>query len=686
MPANNHAGPPRRGPMGPGMMMPGEKPKEFKKTLGKLIRYMRTSLPVMIVSFLIAIASVILTLNIPNILGEATDTLISGVLGKQVYSAVEEELPSRLGVSSMDSALEIVAGMYNSMTGENKTKYDVTLGDLASIAPSDEVDSAQNNVAEKYLEGLMSLPLYYEPQIDIDSIIRILILMIALICASGALTYVQSFLLAGVAQKISYRFRRDIDVKISKLPLKYYDKVSNGEVLSYLTNDVDNISITLNQSLAQFVTSITTLVGVLIMMLRISWILTLIPVVIVPISLLLIMLVIKHSQKHFVRQQKYLAEVNGHIEEMYGAHQVIDLFNAQENSRAEFAEYNNKLASAARKSQFLSGLMQPIMQFIGNIGYVLTCIVGGILVVNGGLGVGNIQAFIQYIRQFNQPVSQFGNIMNTLQLTAASAERVFAFLEADEEKETGDKCPENVQGNIEFKNVRFGYDPDKIIINDFSSSVRAGERVAIVGPTGAGKTTMVKLLMRYYELNGGAIYLDGRDMTEFNREKLRDEFGMVLQDTWLFSGTIMENIRYGRLDATDDEVKAAAVTACADHFIRTLEGGYGFEINEEADNISQGQKQLLTIARAVLADPKVLILDEATSSVDTRTELLIQKAMNRLMEGRTSFIIAHRLSTIKDADLILVMRDGDIVEQGNHETLMKQNGFYATLYNSQFSR
>lgn len=686
MPANNHAGPPRRGPMGPGMMMPGEKPKEFKKTLGKLIRYMRTSLPVMIVSFLIAIASVILTLNIPNILGEATDTLISGVLGKQVYSAVEEELPSRLGVSSMDSALEIVAGMYNSMTGENKTKYDVTLGDLASIAPSDEVDSAQNNVAEKYLEGLMSLPLYYEPQIDIDSIIRILILMIALICASGALTYVQSFLLAGVAQKISYRFRRDIDVKISKLPLKYYDKVSNGEVLSYLTNDVDNISITLNQSLAQFVTSITTLVGVLIMMLRISWILTLIPVVIVPISLLLIMLVIKHSQKHFVRQQKYLAEVNGHIEEMYGAHQVIDLFNAQENSRAEFAEYNNRLASAARKSQFLSGLMQPIMQFIGNIGYVLTCIVGGILVVNGGLGVGNIQAFIQYIRQFNQPVSQFGNIMNTLQLTVASAERVFAFLEADEEKETGDKCPENVQGNIEFKNVRFGYDPDKIIINDFSSSVRAGERVAIVGPTGAGKTTMVKLLMRYYELNGGAIYLDGRDMTEFNREKLRDEFGMVLQDTWLFSGTIMENIRYGRLDATDDEVKAAAVTACADHFIRTLEGGYGFEINEEADNISQGQKQLLTIARAVLADPKVLILDEATSSVDTRTELLIQKAMNRLMEGRTSFIIAHRLSTIKDADLILVMRDGDIVEQGNHETLMKQNGFYATLYNSQFSR
>lgn len=686
MPANNHAGPPRRGPMGSGMMMPGEKPKEFKKTLGKLIRYMRTSLPVMIVSFLIAIASVILTLNIPNILGEATDTLISGVLGKQVYSAVEEELPSRLGVSSMDSALEIVAGMYNSMTGENKTKYDVTLGDLASIAPSDEVDSAQNNVAEKYLEGLMSLPLYYEPQIDIDSIIRILILMIALICASGALTYVQSFLLAGVAQKISYRFRRDIDVKISKLPLKYYDKVSNGEVLSYLTNDVDNISITLNQSLAQFVTSITTLVGVLIMMLRISWILTLIPVVIVPISLLLIMLVIKHSQKHFVRQQKYLAEVNGHIEEMYGAHQVIDLFNAQENSRAEFAEYNNKLASAARKSQFLSGLMQPIMQFIGNIGYVLTCIVGGILVVNGGLGVGNIQAFIQYIRQFNQPVSQFGNIMNTLQLTVASAERVFAFLEADEEKETGDKCPENVQGNIEFKNVRFGYDPDKIIINDFSSSVRAGERVAIVGPTGAGKTTMVKLLMRYYELNGGAIYLDGRDMTEFNREKLRDEFGMVLQDTWLFSGTIMENIRYGRLDATDDEVKAAAVTACADHFIRTLEGGYGFEINEEADNISQGQKQLLTIARAVLADPKVLILDEATSSVDTRTELLIQKAMNRLMEGRTSFIIAHRLSTIKDADLILVMRDGDIVEQGNHETLMKRNGFYATLYNSQFSR
>lgn len=682
------ATPRRRGPMGGphgGMMMPGEKPKDFKKTLGKLIRYMRASLPVLIVSFVLAIASVILTLNIPNILGEATDTLIGGVLQKQIYASLEDELPAMYGVSTIEEALEKAAEAYNAATGASRTKYDITLGDLAELSGSEAAPGGSGSVAEKYLDGVMGMVLYETPQIDINAILRILTLMIVLVCASGALTYVQSFLLAGVAQKISYRFRRDIDLKISRLPLKFYDTVSNGEVLSILTNDVDNISTTLNQSLAQLVTSVTTLVGVLVMMLRISWILTIIPVVIVPVSLLLVMLVVKHSQKHFVRQQNYLGDVNGHIEEMYGAHQVIDLFNAQEESRAKFAAYNDKLAVSARKSQFLSGLMQPIMQFIGNIGYVLTCIVGGVLVVNGGLGVGNIQAFIQYIRQFNQPVAQFGNIMNTLQLTVASAERVFDFLEAEEEKETGDKVPENVRGNVTFKNVRFGYDPDKIIIHDFSADVSAGRRVAIVGPTGAGKTTMVKLLMRYYELNGGAICLDGQDITSFNREKLRDEFGMVLQDTWLFSGTIMENIRYGRLDATDDEVRAAAVTACADHFIRTLEGGYNFEINEEADNISQGQKQLLTIARAVLADPKVLILDEATSSVDTRTEVLIQRAMNRLMEGRTSFIIAHRLSTIRDADLILVMRDGDIVEQGNHEALMERGGFYATLYNSQFS-
>lgn len=682
--------PRRHGPMGGphGAMMPGEKPKEFKKTLGKLIRYMRSSLPVVIIAFLLAIGSVVLTLNIPNISGEATDTLIGGVMQKQVYKKLEEELPAATGASNMLEAAEALAAQFNAANPDAtpRNAYTITVADLVALSgengglPTDNIQAA-----EKYMDGVMHMPLYEKPQVDIDAILRILILMIVLVGLSGVLMYVQSFLLAGVAQKISYRFRRDIDLKISKLPLKFYDTTSNGEVLSYLTNDVDNISTTLNQSLAQLVTAVTTLVGVLVMMLRISWILTLIAIAIIPISLLLVMLVVKFSQKHFMRQQKYLGEVNGHIEEMYGAHQVIDLFNAQAESRKQFADYNNKLATAGRKSQFISGLMMPIMQFIGNIGYVLTCIVGGMLVVRGGLGVGNIQAFIQYIRLFNQPVAQFGNIMNTLQLTVASAERVFGFLEAEEEQETGDKTPSNVRGEIDFRNVRFGYDPDKIIIHDFSSHVDAGARVAIVGPTGAGKTTMVKLLMRYYELNGGAICLDGVDVTEFDREKMRDAFGMVLQDTWLFSGSIMENIRYGRLSATDEEVIAAAKTACADHFIRTLDGGYQFEINEEADNISQGQKQLLTIARAVLADPKVLILDEATSSVDTRTELLIQKAMNRLMKGRTSFIIAHRLSTIKDADWILVMRDGDIVEQGDHETLMAQNGFYANLYNSQFA-
>lgn len=667
----------------------GDKPKHFKATLGKLIRYMRSSLPLMILSFILAIGSVILTLNIPNISGDATDELIVGVVKKQVYRALENELPKKLAeqgapVSTMADVAEFLAEQCG------KSKYTITLGDVAAMMPTDGENAADStdtsNIPEKYRDAVLDMRLYEPPQIDVDAIVKILIRMIILVGVSGVLMFAQSFILAGVAQKVSYRFRKDIDQKISKLPLKYYDKVSNGEVLSYLTNDVDNISTTLNQSLSQLVTAITTLIGVLVMMLKISWILTLMAVVIVPVAFLLVMLVVKFSQKYFVQQQKYLSDVNAHIEEMYGAHQVIELFNAQDESKADFSVLNGKLATASRKSQFISGLMMPIMNFIGNIGYVLTCVVGGILVTKSGLGVGNIQAFLQYIRQFNQPVTQFGNIMTTLQLTVASAERVFGFIEAEEEHETGDLAPENVRGGVEFKNVSFGYDPEKIIIHDFSSKIEAGARVAIVGPTGAGKTTMVKLLMRYYEINGGEILLDGVDIKAFDRNKMRDEFGMVLQDTWLFSGSIRENIRYGRLSATDEEVVAAAKTACADHFIRTLEGGYDFEINEEADNISQGQKQLLTIARAVLADPKVLILDEATSSVDTRTEQLIQKAMDRLMQGRTSFIIAHRLSTIKDADRILVMRDGDIIEQGNHNELMAQNGFYADLYNSQFSK
>ena len=660
---------------------PAAKPKNVKKSLRQLLRYMRSSLPVIIISFVFAIASVVLTINIPNLTGEATDALMSGVIQKSVYKGIENKLGEEsLGFecSSMEELANIVA------LGCGKTKGEVTVKDLMSLAGEDSTTAS--SVPEKYAESVMNMKLLYEPSLDIDAIVKVLIITLVLMGVSGVLSYVQTFLLAGVAQKISYRLRRDIDLKISKLPLKYYDTTASGEVLSYLTNDVDNISTSLNQSLAQLVTSVTTLVGVAVMMFSISWILTLIALIIMPLSFALVMLVVKFSQKHFVGQQKTLGEVNADIEEMYGAHTVVQLYNAQDETKKEFDKLNTRLATATRKSQFLSGLMQPCMQFIGNLSYVVVSVVGGVLVAGGSLGVGNIQAFIQYVRQFNQPVAQFGSIMNTLQLTVASAERVFDFIYAEEERETGEGAPQNAKGVVDFKNVKFGYSPDKIIVKDFSSHIEAGSKVAIVGPTGAGKTTMVKLLMRFYDLNDGAIYLDGKNVAEYSRDGLRREFGMVLQDTWLYSGTIRDNIRYGKLDATDEEVERAAKIACADHFIRTLEGGYDFVINEEADNISQGQKQLLTIARAVIADPKVLILDEATSSVDTRTELLIQKAMNRLMEGRTSFIIAHRLSTIKDADKILVMVGGDIVEQGTHDELMQiDDGFYRKLYNAQFA-
>lgn len=660
---------------------PAAKPKNTKKTLGQLLKYMRSSLPVIIISFVFAIASVVLTINIPNLTGEATDALMSGVIRKAVYKGIENNLGDEaLGFecSTMDELAEIVAN------ASGKTKGEVTVKDLMALAGEDSTTA--DSVPEKYADAVMNMKLAYAPSLDVDAIVRVLIITLVLMGISGVLSYVQTFLLAGVAQKISYRLRRDIDLKISKLPLKYYDTTASGEVLSYLTNDVDNISTSLNQSLAQLVTSITTLIGVAVMMFSISWILTLIALVIMPLSFALVMLVVKFSQKHFVGQQKTLGEVNADIEEMYGAHTVVQLYNAQDDTKKEFDKLNTRLATATRKSQFLSGLMQPCMQFIGNLSYVVVSVVGGVLVAGGSLGVGNIQAFIQYVRQFNQPVAQFGSIMNTLQLTVASAERVFAFIYAEEEQETGEGAPQNAKGVVDFKNVKFGYSPDKIIVKDFSSHIEAGSKVAIVGPTGAGKTTMVKLLMRFYDLNDGAIYLDGKNVAEYSRDGMRREFGMVLQDTWLYSGTIRDNIRYGKLDATDEEVERAAKIACADHFIRTLEGGYDFVINEEADNVSQGQKQLLTIARAVIADPKVLILDEATSSVDTRTELLIQKAMNRLMEGRTSFIIAHRLSTIKDADKILVMVGGDIVEQGTHDELMQvDDGFYRKLYNAQFA-
>ena len=524
--------------------------------------------------------------------------------------------------------------------------------------------------------------------IDFEKIGQILMYVMAIYLLSAAFNFFQSWIMSGVSQKMTYNMRKEISEKIHRIPMKYYESNTYGEVLSRVTNDVDTLGMSLNQSITQLITSVTTIIGVLIMMFSISWLMTLIALVILPISAALVMLVVKSSQKYFKQQQEYLGHVNGQVEEIYGGHLVVKAFNREEKAVEEFTRDNAVLCRSAMMSQFLSGMMQPIMQFIGNLGYVAVAVVGAWLAVKGTISVGDIQAFIQYVRQFTQPITQLAQVSNMLQSTAAAAERVFEFLEEQEEPVTGNNpiSPDEIKGSVEFEHVKFGYDPEKIIVSDFSAKVKTGQMVAIVGPTGAGKTTMVKLLMRFYDVNGGAILVDGHDIREFDRSGLREAFGMVLQDTWLFNGTIMENIRYGRLDATDEEVIAAAKSAHVDRFIRTLPGGYNMEINEEAGNISQGQKQLLTIARAILADNKILILDEATSSVDTRTEIRIQKAMNNLMRGRTSFVIAHRLSTIRDADLILVMKDGDIIEQGTHTELLARDGFYASLYNSQFAK
>jgi len=522
--------------------------------------------------------------------------------------------------------------------------------------------------------------------IDFEYIGKIVLLLLVLYLLSAAFNYIQGYIMSGIAMKITYQFRKEIAEKIKRLPLKYFDTKTYGEVQSRVANDVDTISMTLTQNMTQIVTSVTTIVGILVMMLTISWLMTLVALVILPISAGLVSLIVRKSQKYFRRQQAYLGHVNGHVEEMYGGHIVMKAFNGEEKSIQKFNVLNEELYVAGWKSQFLSTMMMPIMTFVGNLSYVLVSALGGYLAIRGSIGVGDILAFIQYVRSFTQPIAQVANIANVIQATAAAAERVFEFL--DEEEEISDplnavKLP-SVTGNISFKNVRFGYKPEEIVIHDFSADIKQGQKVAIVGPTGAGKTTIVKLLMRFYDLNSGSISVDGIDITRMTRDNLRDMFGMVLQDTWLFNGTIKENIRYGDLSATDEQVVESAKTANADHFIRTLPYGYDMELNEESTNISEGQKQLLTIARAILSNPKILILDEATSSVDTRTEVLIQRAMDELMRERTSFIIAHRLSTIRNADLILVMRDGDIVEQGNHKTLLAADGFYASLYNSQF--
>ena len=540
---------------------------------------------------------------------------------------------------------------------------------------------------DKLSEGIMA-KVSNTGGIDFDYIGMICLILVGFYLVSALFSFIQGFITSSISQKVAYDLRSSLSKKMSRMPLSYFDKHSSGDTLSRVTNDIDTIAQSLNQSLSQVITSSVTVVGIFIMMLTISVKMTLIAVLVLPLSMLLIMFVMKHSQKYFSRQQKSLGDVNGHIEEMYGGHDVVKAFNGEEDSVKTFNEYNDALYDSAWKSQFLSGIMQPLMMFVGNLGYVVVAILGGWLAIRKTIEVGDIQSFIQYVRNFTQPLAQVAQVTNLLQSTAAAAERVFEFLDEEEEDQTVENAVsiDGIEGRIDFDHVKFGYNSDKIIIKDFTAHVKPGQKVAIVGPTGAGKTTIIKLLMRFYDVNSGAILIDNHNIKDFNRSELRELFGMVLQDTWLFNGSIKDNIRYGRLDASDEQVIEAAKAAHVHHFIKTLPDGYNMVLNEEASNVSQGQKQLLTIARAILADPKILILDEATSSVDTRTEILIQKAMDNLMESRTSFIIAHRLSTIKNADLILVMNEGDIIEIGNHEKLLAQNGFYANLYNSQFEK
>ena len=601
-----------RGPMGRRRGMSGEKAKDFKGAMLRLLKYMERYKFRLILMVIFAIGGTVFNIIGPKILGKATTELYSGLISK-----------------------------INGGSG-----------------------------------------------IDFDKIIKILFGVMCLYVVSSVLSFIQGFIMTGISNDVTYNLRKDISKKINKIPMKYFESRTHGEILSRITNDVDTLQTGINQSVTQLITSATTLIGVLVMMLSINVWMTLAALLILPVSMFIISKVMKHSQKYFQDQQKYLGEVNGQVEEIYSGHTVVKAFNKEDDVINEFEKTNEKLYSSAWRSQFFSGIMMPIMQFVGNLGYVMVALFGGFMVIKNKIEVGDVQAFFQYIRNFTQPIQQIAQVTNMLQSSAAASERVFEFLDVEEEDQMAEDpvSVNQIEGNVSFEHISFGYDSSKVIVHDFNADVKAGQKVAIVGPTGAGKTTMIKLLMRFYDVNSGEICIDGHNVKDFNRMELREMFGMVLQDTWLFHGTIMENIRYGRLDATDEEVIAAAKAAHAHHFIMSQPGGYQMELNEETSNISQGQKQLLTIARAILADNKIMILDEATSSVDTRTEERIQKAMDNLMKGRTSFVIAHRLSTIRDADLILVMKDGDIIEQGTHEFLLAQNGFYAKLYNSQFEK
>lgn len=603
----------RHGHMGGGRhMMPGEKAKDFRGTMKKLLEYLGSYKIAILFVMIFAVGGTAFNIIGPKILGNATTEIFNGLVSRG---------------SGGDG-------------------------------------------------------------IDFGKVGRILLSVLALYLVSAVLSFIQGYIMTGISQKMTYRLRKEISEKIGRMPMKYFDRMTHGEILSRITNDVDTLGQSLNQSATQVITSVTTIIGVLVMMLSISPLMTVIAILILPLSMCLISVIVKHSQRYFKDQQEYLGHINGQVEEVYSGHNIVKAFNKEEDIIKTFNDTNTILYQSAWKSQFFSGMMMPIMQFVGNLGYVAVSILGGYLAIRNTIQVGDIQSFIQYVRQFTQPIQQVAQVANMLQSTAAASERVFEFLDEEEEEQTvpNPVSTENLEGRVEFDHVHFGYNPDHIIINDFNAKVEPGQKIAIVGPTGAGKTTMVKLLMRFYDVNSGSIKIDGHDLRDFNRGELRRMFGMVLQDTWLFNGTIEENIRYGRLTATHEEVVEAAKAAYVHRFVQTLPGGYDMVLNEEASNVSQGQKQLLTIARAILADPRILILDEATSSVDTRTEVRIQKAMDNLMKGRTSFIIAHRLSTIRDADMILVMKDGDIIEQGRHEELLARNGFYAELYNSQFEK